>query len=411
MHHNNIHLLISSRLFTGLHETILNKELYFTGIPAFINLAVHSTKRNNTTWLISCKTPFESRIIKNKKKQLMISGIRFIILPYQNILIFPRFLNCIINDIITYFEIKKIYRLNKLQKTIVYSDRSNILSACLIKKINNISVILRILGVYPNQKKLASNFFNKIVHPLLFFAYKTQFNLMVGTQDGSGIEYFIDGLIHKNTPKRILMNGTKISPRSINPNPKNIKLLYVGTLSYSKGIKELLKSIKEISSKYQNFTLTIAGKGPLLQECKKFTQIHALEKRIKIIGAVERDELYDLYRSSDVYISTNKLGNISNTVLEAAGLGLCIIVLGKDKQTKTDEFSVNFWEDNVIYVERDNLIKNLSIQLIRVLKDPHLISFYSKKMGKFAQQNLNEWDHRIFHELTLIEKFANKGKI
>ena len=208
--------------------------------------------------------------------------------------------------------------------------------------------------------------------------------------------------------KRILINGTKISPKLIKPNPEKIKLLYVGTLSYSKGIKELLESIKEVNIEYQNFTLTIVGKGPLLHECIKFSNIHALEKRIKIIGAIERKELYDLYQSSDVYISTNKLGNISNTVLEAAGLGLCIMVLGEDKQTKTDEFSVNFWADNVIYVERNNLIGNLSIQLRRLLKDSHLISYYSKKMGKFAQQNLNEWDQRIVYELNLIEKFANK---
>ena len=57
-----MNLVILSRMFTGLFESIQTGEIKPTGIPAFINLAIQSSKQKKITWIVSCKTTIESEI-------------------------------------------------------------------------------------------------------------------------------------------------------------------------------------------------------------------------------------------------------------------------------------------------------------------------------------------------------------
>lgn len=396
-----LEFVILSRFFSGLHESIRDKELKPTGIPAFINFTNYVSNSYDTTWIIACKTYQESSLINHKDHIFHINRIRFIVIPYKKYYPLPEVVNLLINDIIAFFKVYKHVG-NKKKNKFIYSDRSNIIPLALLKRVLGFKTIIRILGMYPDQKRIVDSTVYKILHPLKFLAYRTKFDLAIGTQDGSGIEQFMDELINRNTPKHILINGSSVSPRIIKPDPKNIRLLYVGTLSHSKGIQHLLKSIKLLASKYDNFTLTVVGKGPLYQECKNFIEVNNLINHIRLMGAIKKSKLFEIYQHSDVYISINKLGNISNTVLEAAGAGLCMILLGADRKNKVDQFSEKFWGDNILYVGRKDLDKNLSKQIELILSNPTKITKYSKKIGIFAKANLVDWSDRIRKELNLI---------
>jgi glycosyltransferase involved in cell wall biosynthesis len=406
---NIFEFVIVSRFFSGLHESIKSKKLNVTGIPAFVNLALKASNRYPTKWIIVCKTKKESAIINNKETKMIIDGVNFLLLPYQ--VFVPNFagINSLINDIKAYRKIiKRIGESNNIP--IIYSDRSNIIPASLLKIINNIPVIIRILGVYPDQKKITNDLIYQLLHPIKYAAYRTRFDYGIGSQDGSGIEFYMDKLIHKDTPKKILINGTRIAPKIVTPDTKCVKLLYVGTLSKTKGIIEVLESIKEVVKSCNNFVLKVVGKGPLLSYCKEFVEDNNLIDYVKIMGAVERSRLFKIYQESDVYISANRLGNISNTVLEAAGSGLCLIILGKDQKTNTDVFSETFWGDSVVTIDRDNINKNIENKLIELLRDPNLIEQYSTKIGFLAITKLQSWEDRVQYELDEIDRITYNYK-
>ena len=320
-------LVIISRHFSGLHETIKTRHFPATGIPAFVNLAKIASHNYNTTWIIVCKTEIESNIIDNKRTSFFIDNIKFIILPYKRFLPNITGVNQILNDLIAFSYLLKT-RVGESKNSVIYSDRSSIMIAFLIKRILKLPVVIRILGVYPDQKKIANSKFYKITHPVKYFAYKTNYDMAIGTQDGSGIEYIMDSLLNSATKKYILLNGVDNSPRVVNAVKNNIKLLYVGTLSESKGIIELLHSVTVLAQQYNNFTLSIVGKGPLFDYCIDYVNSNNLRNIVRILGAVETNQLARIYKQSDVYVSVNKLGNLSNTVLEAASHGLCMILLG-----------------------------------------------------------------------------------
>ena len=402
--------IILSRLFSGLVESITSEELRPTGIPAFINLATKCSNRYKTTWVISCKTPSESTVINNRRKYIKIDDIQFIILPY--IVISPKLrkINNHLNSIITFIFLFKLI-LSLSNKTTLYSDRSNITTAALIKKMRLASVVIRILGVYPDQKKLADKLRYKLRNPLKYFAYKTNFDLVVATQDGSGTELYLDKLLRKNTPRRILINGVDHNQNIRIITDKKINLLFVGTLTESKGIIDLLNSIKILKDRFNGFQLNIIGKGPLFEYSKKYIEINELNSNVKVLGALTKDEVFNYYGNSDIYISTNKYGNLSNTVLEAAAHGLCLLLLSKDDKTKTDIFTFQYFNNTAIFIERCNLIENLSNELIKLISNNNLITEFSERICRFSLNNFSTWEERIEFELNLIEQKVTKHKI
>ena len=100
-----LEFVIISRFFSGLYESIKDKELKPTGIPAFINFAQHVSKSYKTIWIIVCKTHQESAIIKHENHSFDSNGIRFIVIPYKKYFFDTAIINSLINDLITFFKI------------------------------------------------------------------------------------------------------------------------------------------------------------------------------------------------------------------------------------------------------------------------------------------------------------------
>ncbi len=83
------------------------------------------------------------------------------------------------------------------------------------------------------------------------------------------------------------------------------------------------------------------------------------------------------FQQSDIYVSLNKLGNLSNTVLEAMAVGNCILMLGKDKETHTDESTERLVPDDVVIrINRQNIVNDLTNKLIDLINNPEKIIIF-----------------------------------
>jgi len=397
-------------MFSGLFESFAKNEWNPTGIPTFVKLAEQLVKTKKLTWLISCKTEKESKIVSNRFMHLKIDQYNIFVIPYLNIFYFAKIKN-ILNDLITI--IYCIYFTFDRGKRLYYFDRSNIKTAGFVKIFLRQFVVIRLLGLYPDQKKLASNIKSKIIRFAEYFAYKVKYNLAVCTQDGSGIEFYLEKLLHRKTERVVLLNGVERYQSEINKKKGNLlSLLFVGTLAESKGVLYLIDALTLLKERNIVFNTTIIGKGYLEEDIRKAIINGDLLDNIKLMGAVEHENIFRYYKDADVYISLNKLGNLSNTVLESMNMGNCIIMLGKNNIDFTDVFTEKFIpNDKVNIINRENIVTGLVDILVHLYENYQLVLEYSSQIKRFADENIWTWDERINYEIVLLENILEEKRL
>lgn len=397
-------------MFSGLFESIRHSNWDPSGIPTIVKLAEQISSKAPLYWFIVCKTEKESSVVENKFRQISFDNdIIAYIIPYRNFTNFVR-INTFINDAVALIYIIK--KLIKIKDKLFYCDRSNIFIAAIIKTLYGCHVVIRILGLYPDQKALASKRLFKLLNPITYFSYKIKYDLSICTEDGSGVEFYIDKLLNKNTKRVILLNGvdslTNFPQKKIHL--RNVVFLFVGTITNQKGILELIEAFSRLKKNNYSFRLKIVGKGELSSKVINLIIERELKRHAEMVGAISLKHMNEVYLNSDVYISLNKLGNLSNTVLEAMAAGKCIIMLNKDGKTHTDESTEKLIPtDVVVRIDRNNIVDDLTLKLADLIDNPEKIIIYSERMRSFAKEFLWSWDERISYEIRLLEQIA-KGQ-
>ncbi len=109
--------------------------------------------------------------------------------------------------------------------------------------------------------------------------------------------------------------------------PKNITILFTGTVSLSKGIPTLYRAFKELSSKYPDLNLRLVGGGPILNEITLQVRSDHLSKRVRLDGYVDPSQMPEIYRQADIFVlPTESQEGFSFSILEALSTGLPAIV-------------------------------------------------------------------------------------
>jgi glycogen synthase len=101
------------------------------------------------------------------------------------------------------------------------------------------------------------------------------------------------------------------------------QLLFVGRLARQKGVDVLLDALANL--RHQPWRLTIAGDGPERASLAGQATRLGIADRVNFRGWVQREELPDLYRSSDVFVFPSHDEGMPNVVLEAMASGLPIV--------------------------------------------------------------------------------------
>jgi glycosyltransferase involved in cell wall biosynthesis len=207
----------------------------------------------------------------------------------------------------------------------------------------------------------------------------------------------LQDLARETMPDReILMIPNGVDVSVFKPSPKKtrhdeIKLLYVGRLSYEKRLDLLIEALANL--KDNSWQLTIVGEGPVRKELEKKVQTHGLQDRITFAGWIDREELPATYGKADLFVFPSNSEGMPNVVLEAMASGLPVIttkIRGCEELVKHEE--------NGLLIEPDNQAK-LETALKRVLIDEGT----RIKFGQASIKRAHEfsWDEvaRKYHDL------------
>ena len=98
------------------------------------------------------------------------------------------------------------------------------------------------------------------------------------------------------------------------------KIIIVGRLAIEKGIDRFLKILKKLP---ENYTLTIAGEGPLKNNILKEIKLLNLNDRVKLVGVVP--DISTLIAKHHLMVLPSKTEGFPNVVLEALAVGLPVV--------------------------------------------------------------------------------------
>lgn len=103
-----------------------------------------------------------------------------------------------------------------------------------------------------------------------------------------------------------------------------LRLLFVGRLVNQKGLDVLFKALSTMKDD-QDWSLTIAGEGPLKDELALAAYGLGINDRVTFRGWLERDHLPAVYEQADVFVLPSRDEGMPNAMLEAMAAGLPVI--------------------------------------------------------------------------------------
>ena len=147
----------------------------------------------------------------------------------------------------------------------------------------------RIIKSYANCKKIAAN--SAYTRDLMIASLKISSDKIKVIHPGIDIyEDFISDEDRENV-KKIIKNASPI-------------ITTLARVEKRKGHKFVINSISELKSKFPNMLYLVAGKGPYLDEIKKYVRRLKLEKNVIFLGWITEPEKSLVLQSSDIFIMT-----------------------------------------------------------------------------------------------------------
>lgn len=135
----------------------------------------------------------------------------------------------------------------------------------------------------------------------------------------------------------LIPNGVEFEKiKRIPPNREKSDVIYVGRLAENKNIDILIKAVKIITFKRQNFKCAIIGDGPERQNLVRLTSELNIQGNVKFLGFLKsEDKVFSYIKASKVFVLPSTREGFSNVVLEANACGLPVIVVRNENNAST----------------------------------------------------------------------------
>lgn len=115
----------------------------------------------------------------------------------------------------------------------------------------------------------------------------------------------------------------KASPIDLEGSPR---IIHAGVLSRRKGIETLLRSIPQIAETYPETRLYLVGDGPERASLEHLSDTLGIRDRTEFVGFLsDTKEVFDYYKSCDVFVMTSHKEAFGITLLEAMACNIPVI--------------------------------------------------------------------------------------
>jgi len=125
----------------------------------------------------------------------------------------------------------------------------------------------------------------------------------------------------------VIPNGVDVErfrPESSPDRNGTVRLLYVGRLTYQKGVDVFIQALHKLDSKIQ-FEVELVGDGNARRQLETMVQKLGLAERFHFVGWLDRTKLPQRYQQADIFVLPSRDEGMANVILEAMASGLPVI--------------------------------------------------------------------------------------
>ncbi len=234
------------------------------------------------------------------------------------------------------------------------------------------------------------NFHNVLRKGLGVFDYRIEKTLIKSSRIvsavSSGVKLDIDRYYHvKHERIRVFGNGVcdrfLEAARSSSIVKDVFMILYVGSLEYGKGLLDLIKSMKIVTTRVPNARLVIVGKGPMLYNLTRTIAELNLSKNVLVKGFHPHDEVLNDYLRASIFVLPSHVEGLSTVILEAMAC--------KDAVVATDVRGIS----EVVRSGKTGLLvpkkdpQALARAIILLLENPEIRKILSKNASEMINEN------------------------
>lgn len=187
-------------------------------------------------------------------------------------------------------------------------------------------------------------------------------------------------------PKLIQKKGF-IIPNPISQNlpnvyagPRKKVIVAAGRLTEQKNFKLLILAFYEVTKTHKEYKLKIFGEGHLLSELIELTRELNIEDKVEFPGYVE--DLATCIMDASIYVSSSDYEGISNSMLEAMGMGLPSICT--DCAVGGAAMVINHNVNGVLVPVGDATA--LKDAMLKIIEDEQFASLLSQEAKKVREQ-------------------------
>jgi len=404
-------VLYIGRLFSGLESSLKSQYWQPTGAPTIFKVIEKlDTSPHEVRIVLTCKDG-TSTWQEKRDKTLSIQGLRTPVHVLSGAKAISMLFGPIRHHLSELRHLLEICRtVRAFKPDIIYLGNANIWSGGFLSRMCAIPVVYRMMGVYPAMRNALS-----VLRPanlLLRWCYRAPYAAAICTQDGSGIEQWLNTALNRNVKKYLWINGVDIPetpnemPFPIDNLPDNRTIvLFIGHLESAKGCGVFLEAfLKVISKRPGSVHALMIGTGSMQPELIGMARDAGQSESVTFIDRLPHDKVVSVHHRADIYVSLNKLGNLSNANLEAMRLGQCIIIPRAQPSVGIDTITEQLVpKDAVTWINHAEDTESLVNAVLKLHDSPAIRKKQGHTMSIAAEKFIPTWDHRLDSEITLLE--------
>ncbi|MGE5147508.1 MAG: glycosyltransferase [Candidatus Eiseniibacteriota bacterium] len=406
-------ILYVVRLFSGLQTSLATGQWQPTGVPTIYKMIealdrgpdapvfVFACKDDNVTWP------------ERRDSVRTLAGLRHPVLVLAGRRRFPRWLAPLGGPLRELAHALIVARLGRRERPdLVYLDHANVFVAGWLALTTRARIVFRVMGVYPVMRAALDG--GRLGLRLLRWCYRRRFALVVCTQDGSGVEPWLARGLRPDVPRIVLLNGldadsplTPTAPPAALPADCTV-VLFLGKLERAKGAlafaEGFLKAWRQDPSRLHALVIGTGSEAAALEA--RFGEAGAAEA-LTLIERLPHGQVMAAMARADIYVSLNRLGNLSNANLEAMASGKAMIFpraqAGPGIDVVTDQLVPH---DAALRIDSADDADGLAAAIMSLHRAPDERRRLGAAIAAATRGFVMSWDQRIGRELDLLRRVA-----